>query len=79
MSKNLSTLKVMKMGIRSNSIDDLMLWVMILVGIKLFLRSDEVLDLKFHDAAGKNCVRWDLCQVRNDEVIALAFSIQGLP
>lgn len=67
------------MRVSSNSIEDLMVWVMLLVGIKLFLRSDEVLDLTFHDAAGKNCVRWDLCQVRNDEVIALAFSIQGLP
>jgi len=60
-----------------NCVHSLQIWTMIIIGTALFLRSDEILDLKFNDKNGKNCIRWDLCQVRDGHVVSLAFSIQG--
>ncbi|KAJ3114215.1 hypothetical protein HK100_001732, partial [Physocladia obscura] len=60
-----------------NAADGLMLWTMILIGSRLFLRSDELLDLKFDSNDGVNCIRWDLCQVVNNEVVSIAFAVKG--
>ncbi|KAI9341777.1 hypothetical protein DFJ73DRAFT_535037 [Zopfochytrium polystomum] len=58
---------------------DLQLWVMIIVSVKLFLRSDEILGLAFDSNAGtRNYVFWDCSSVSGDGALdVLAFSIRG--
>ena len=56
---------------------------MILVGSKLFLRSDELLNLMFSNPENENVINWDLVQVVNvngsptGEISAIGFQIKG--
>ena len=55
----------------SNDVEDFRLFVMVLLSIKLFLRSDEVVKMNMKD------VIWDVSIVRNGIVDCIAFKIKG--
>jgi hypothetical protein len=56
----------------TNKLEDLRLYTMILLSIKLFLRSDEVINLKLEDIVK------DVCIVKDGGIVeALAFRVQG--
>ncbi|KAI9356475.1 hypothetical protein DFJ73DRAFT_822672 [Zopfochytrium polystomum] len=58
---------------------DLQLWVMMLLSVKLFLRSDEVLNLALdEDVDSKNHILWNNSSLGSDGVLEfLAFKIRG--
>ena len=56
--------------ISSNNIDDFRLFVMILLCIKLFLRSNEVVSMRFID------IVYDLCVVRKGVAEFIAFKVK---
>ncbi|KAJ3090329.1 hypothetical protein HDU96_003446, partial [Phlyctochytrium bullatum] len=70
--------------VSSGSLENLQLWVMIILATKLFLRADEVLNLKINDPEDpenpektENCVNWRLTSMVNGDITRLAFSIRG--
>ena len=64
--------------ISSNSLTDLELWTMIIVSVYLFLRNDDVRNLKFSDLESVNCINWDLTQISEDGFVeCIGFTIQG--
>jgi hypothetical protein len=71
-------MKVRNACISPNDLWGYQLWVMTIVGVKLFLRSDELIELTFMDEQKKNCINWDLTMVtETGEVTGIAFDIQG--
>ncbi|KAJ3098002.1 Major facilitator super domain-containing protein 7 [Phlyctochytrium bullatum] len=70
--------------VHSGSLENLQLWVMIIVATKLFLRADEVLNLEINDPEDpgnpdktENCINWRLSAMVNGEITRLAFNIRG--
>ena len=64
----------------SNRLADYQHWVMTLVACKLFLREEELADLKFEDPESKNCINWDVTLGKCHQTTGLdgiAFNIQG--
>ncbi|KAJ3093651.1 hypothetical protein HDU96_002116 [Phlyctochytrium bullatum] len=66
---------------RSN-LESLQLWVMLLLGTRLFLRSEELLNLKINNPANPNatdnCINWHITLLNaNNDIPVLAFNIRG--
>ncbi|KAJ3088124.1 hypothetical protein HDU96_004232, partial [Phlyctochytrium bullatum] len=60
--------------VKSGTLENLQLWVMIIVATKLFLRADE--DPENPEKA-ENCINWRLSAMANGHVTRLAFNIRG--
>jgi hypothetical protein len=64
--------------ISSNKLWDLQFWVMTIIACRLFLRSDELCDLKYTSEKNENCLNWDVTIIRPDgRVEAIGFNIKG--
>lgn len=64
--------------VSSNKLWELMFWTMTIVATKLFLRHDEITNLKFSDANQENCLNKELTVFNADGSIeSLAFFIKG--
>ncbi|KAI9339167.1 hypothetical protein DFJ73DRAFT_961925 [Zopfochytrium polystomum] len=70
-------LDVRRRLLSGNSLWELMIWVMILIGSKLFLRSAELLDLQFDSNLEQNCLNWDLTVIQDSFIEGLCFKIKG--
>ncbi|KAI3645930.1 hypothetical protein MP228_008858 [Amoeboaphelidium protococcarum] len=71
-------LRLREYFISKNDAKSFMMWTMIIVSIKLFLRNDEVTDLKIHDPRLENCLNKDLATFQSDgSISSLAFYIKG--
>ncbi|KAJ3089697.1 hypothetical protein HDU96_003694, partial [Phlyctochytrium bullatum] len=68
--------------VNSSTLENLQLWVMFLLGTRLFLRSDELLNLKISNPRNPNstdnCINWQITLVNdNGDVELLGFNIRG--
>ena len=68
--------------VSTNKIWDLQIWTMTLIACKLFLRSDELVQLNFGNVVNlnqENAINWDLTRVDTDNlgIRGIAFNIKG--
>ncbi|KAI9324302.1 hypothetical protein DFJ73DRAFT_966423 [Zopfochytrium polystomum] len=70
-------LDVRRRLLSGNSLWELMIWTMVLIGAKLFLRSAELLDLQFSSELDYNCINWDLTIFQDNFIEGLCIKVKG--